>query len=213
MRKFLGFHAFLLFVGVVSGCSAVDSRSFTSIDSSHPEVTIYDNATIQELDCSVIWTCVFGNITASEPCAALEFTFDVIDPATKSALVHSAKSYWGSIGSGITEVEWGINNYIPKAVNFSKPIATCLQDKPDPVLAKSMANFPSSFCDGDFRSSCSAQSLSGWELRQKRLAQEAVKNFKDLEPTYGYTVLCNDGWVSESGGLQGACSHHGGVSG
>jgi hypothetical protein len=27
----------------------------------------------------------------------------------------------------------------------------------------------------------------------------------------GYTVICRDGWVSHSGGIQGACSHHGGV--
>ena len=29
----------------------------------------------------------------------------------------------------------------------------------------------------------------------------------------GYYVTCNDGWTSGSGGIQGACSHHGGVSG
>jgi hypothetical protein len=27
----------------------------------------------------------------------------------------------------------------------------------------------------------------------------------------GYEVTCADGWVSESGGKQGACSHHGGI--
>ncbi|MFC9352836.1 hypothetical protein [Arthrobacter sp. NPDC057013] len=27
----------------------------------------------------------------------------------------------------------------------------------------------------------------------------------------GYTVVCSDGWVSHSGGRQGACSHHGGI--
>ncbi len=26
----------------------------------------------------------------------------------------------------------------------------------------------------------------------------------------GYTVMCADGWVSHSGGIQGACSSHGG---
>lgn len=25
------------------------------------------------------------------------------------------------------------------------------------------------------------------------------------------TVTCSDGWISHSGGRQGACSHHGGV--
>lgn len=29
----------------------------------------------------------------------------------------------------------------------------------------------------------------------------------------GYYVTCNDGWISGSGGKQGACSHHGGVNG
>ena len=29
----------------------------------------------------------------------------------------------------------------------------------------------------------------------------------------GYIVMCNDGWISHSGGRQGACSHHGGVAG
>jgi len=27
----------------------------------------------------------------------------------------------------------------------------------------------------------------------------------------GYTVVCADGWVSQSGGIQGACSSHGGI--
>lgn len=27
----------------------------------------------------------------------------------------------------------------------------------------------------------------------------------------GYDVVCSDGWVSSSGGKQGACSHHGGI--
>src|SRR5664279_1086326 len=31
-------------------------------------------------------------------------------------------------------------------------------------------------------------------------------------PQYnGYTVACADGWISHSGGRQGACSHHGGI--
>ena len=29
----------------------------------------------------------------------------------------------------------------------------------------------------------------------------------------GYIVMCKDGWISHSGGRQGACSHHGGVAG
>jgi hypothetical protein len=28
----------------------------------------------------------------------------------------------------------------------------------------------------------------------------------------GYEVRCRDGWISHSGGIQGACSHHGGVA-
>jgi hypothetical protein len=28
----------------------------------------------------------------------------------------------------------------------------------------------------------------------------------------GYPVICNDGTMSDSGGIQGACSHHGGVA-
>jgi len=27
----------------------------------------------------------------------------------------------------------------------------------------------------------------------------------------GYVVTCADGWISHSGGRQGACSHHGGI--
>jgi hypothetical protein len=33
----------------------------------------------------------------------------------------------------------------------------------------------------------------------------------DLGPGNGYTVNCADGSISHSGGIQGACSHHGGV--
>jgi hypothetical protein len=35
----------------------------------------------------------------------------------------------------------------------------------------------------------------------------------DLGPGNGYTVPCADGSISHSGGIQGACSHHGGVAG
>jgi hypothetical protein len=35
----------------------------------------------------------------------------------------------------------------------------------------------------------------------------------DLGPGNGYTVPCADGTISHSGGIQGACSHHGGVAG
>jgi hypothetical protein len=34
----------------------------------------------------------------------------------------------------------------------------------------------------------------------------------DLGPGNGSTVVCRDGSISHSGGIQGACSHHGGVS-
>lgn len=30
-------------------------------------------------------------------------------------------------------------------------------------------------------------------------------------PGRGYAVTCSDGWLSHSGGIQGACSHHGGI--
>jgi hypothetical protein len=33
-----------------------------------------------------------------------------------------------------------------------------------------------------------------------------------LPPGNGYPVRCNDGSISTSGGIQGACSHHGGVA-
>lgn len=198
---------------LLAGCSVQSARTFTPMDPQHPEVTVYDNATIQAHDCSVIWGCVFGNVTAPEPCEGIEFAFDVTDTETGEVLASQTKSYWGKVKAGVTEVEWGINNDIPKAVSYSKPTATCLPEKPNPAVATSMASLPASFCEGDFKASCSAQSLSGWELRRIRLEQEAKDNFVDLDPSNGYTVLCNDGWVSESGGIQGACSHHGGVAG
>lgn len=34
----------------------------------------------------------------------------------------------------------------------------------------------------------------------------------NVDPGTGYMVICKDGWVSYSGGKQGACSHHGGIS-
>jgi hypothetical protein len=32
------------------------------------------------------------------------------------------------------------------------------------------------------------------------------------DPGNGYPVVCADGWLSHSGGIRGACSHHGGIS-
>jgi hypothetical protein len=213
MPRFKISFALLVSIALLSGCSAESARTFTPMDPLHPEVTVYDNATVQAHTCSVIWACVFGNVTAPEPCEGIEFAFDVLDSESGKVLASQTKSYWGKVKAGVTDVEWGINNALPKSVSFSKPSATCLTEKPNPEVAKSMATLPASFCEGDSKSYCSAESPSGWELRRIRLEQEAKDNFVDLDPGNGYTVLCNDGWVSESGGIQGACSHHGGVAG
>lgn len=204
---------FAILTMLLAGCSVQPQRTFTPIEAPHPVVVPYDGAKVANLDCSVIWSCSFGNLTSSQNCEAVMFTFDVTDPESGETLVKGATSYWKSVRAGATEVEWGVNNDIPKPQKFSIPIATCLTEPPNPVFATSLSNFPASFCDGDFKGSCSAQSLSGWEMRQIRLKQEAIVGFSDEESTHGYTILCSDGWVSESGGIQGACSHHGGVAG
>jgi hypothetical protein len=200
-----------IFLASVSACQAVVVRPQTQIDPAHPWVVPLDQEAAPNYSCETIWICQPVNITASVACDYLVFDFTITNTATNEVLVRNARSYWGAVPAGLTQVEFGYNNAVFNQTSFSTPVATCLDKQPDEQTLKSLQEFPSSFCEKGIEYGCSASSLTAWEL--DRMSREAEsKEGSDYTGGSGYEVTCEDGWISESGGIQGACSHHGGVA-
>jgi hypothetical protein len=207
----------------LSGCTVQEVRTQTPIDPKHPWVVQLPQEMVQGQDCTTIWICSFVNVTASTSCEHLVFDFEIVDAATRETVVSRARSYWGYLPQGLTQVEYGFNNPIFQSTAFSKPVATCLDSEPGPAVLSSMQDFDSSFCTGDWPEPCSSSSVSGWEIENLYGTKfpADIKNSLIPSQTYdvpsdfsisGYTVICEDGWVSQSGGKQGACSGHGGIA-
>jgi hypothetical protein len=222
MKKSLIFASILLFPLLVSGCTVGEVRTQTPIDPKHPWVVQVPSEQVLNQECDSLWICSFANVTSSISCEHLVFDFEIIDAVTRETVVPQARSYWGFIPKGLTQVEYGFNNPILQITAFSKPIATCLDSLPAPEIVASMQDFDSSFCEGDWAAACSKNSVSGWQIENHYTTQFPIEVQRDNNsPTYappvnfsisGYTVICEDGWVSQSGGKQGACSSHGGVA-
>jgi hypothetical protein len=203
---------FVVFASLfLAGCSSNLPQSYAPLPPAAPTVTAYSQEQIDAHDCSVIYLCVVGYLTTSEACVAVEFEFNVLDHKNSAILVDGAKSYWGSVPSGVTEVEWGVNNGVTGSISYTPPVAKCLTETPNYQVARAVFDFPNGYCDGRPSAACSSVAMTGWELDQH--ASGGTNEPWGNGGGNGYTVICNDGWVSESGGLQGACSHHGGVSG
>lgn len=222
MKPNLSLVSVLIAALFASGCTSQEVRTQTPIDSKHPWVVQLPQEMVQEHDCTTIWICSLVNVTASTSCDHLVFDFEIIDAVSRETVVPQAQSYWGFIPKGLTQVEFGFNNPILQSTAFSKPIATCLDYLPEPDVISSMQNFRKTFCDGDWEEACSKNSVSGWEIEnfyesefpielQREKASNTYRAPKDFSIS-GYTVICEDGWVSQSGGKQGACSSHGGIA-
>ncbi len=195
----------------LAGCASTSMGSQSTVEPANPILTTYSQEMINAHHCTEIYRCVLGNVAVAEPCTALEFEFDVLNPETSEVLVKGAKSYWGSVGVGLTDVEWGVNNAVSKAMTYSVPEVKCLTEKPDDLVARAVYDFPDGYCEGLGIGACTSFAMTGWEIDQYNAG--TTTDPWGAGSGDGYTVVCNDGWVSQAGGKQGACSHHGGVSG
>ena len=202
--------AFVLVLSL-AGCASAISESQSAVEPANPILTTYSQEKINAYQCTEIYRCVIGNVAVSTPCTALEFQFDVLNSKTSEVLVKGAKSYWGYVGVGLTDVEWGVNNAVSKAMTYSVPVVKCLTEEPDALVARAVYDFPDGYCEGLGVGACTSFAMTGWEIDQYNAG--TTSDPWGSGSGDGYTVVCNDGWVSESGGIQGACSHHGGVSG
>jgi len=222
VKKFLTLAYLLLASLVFSGCTVQEVRTQTPIDPKHPWVVQIPSELVQNEECGTLWICSFVNVTSSTRCEHLVFDFEIIDAVTRETVVPQARSYWGYIPEGLSQVEYGFNNPLLQSTAFSKPIATCLDSLPTPDVISSLQTFAPSFCESDWLAACSKHSISGWEVENLYATQFPIEvqrdnNLQSYNPPEdfsmsGYTVICEDGWVSQSGGKQGACSHHGGVA-
>lgn len=207
----------LLFIAIVSAfslsaCQGTVVRPQSQIDPKRPWVVQLGTKTVADYNCETVWACQPVNITASEACDYLVFDFQITDTATGKLLVPNARSYWGAIDSGLHQVEYGYNNPIFKATSFSKPIATCLKSAPNKQVKDSLQAFPDAFCEKGLELGCSANSITAWELEELANEDQGGAGSSGGDGGAGYSVVCEDGWVSESEGIQGACSHHGGIA-
>jgi len=222
MKKPLTIPLLLLASLLVSGCTVQEARTQTPIDPKHPWVVQVPSEQVLNQECDSLWICSFVNVTSSISCEHLVFDFEIIDAVTRETVVPQARSYWGFIPKGLTQVEYGFNNPILQSTAFSKPIATCLDSPPAPDVVASLQTFDQTFCEADWLAACSKYSISGWEIENFYSTKFPIEVQRDSNlQTYtppvdfsisGYTVICEDGWVSQSGGKQGACSSHGGVA-
>jgi hypothetical protein len=157
------------------------------------------------VSCTKYWNCTFVEVTSPSYCSALKLNFSILNGNTQAHVV-AATSYSGEIyASTPTFVELGFNNLIEKEVLFSFPLVSCTEPLVLSSWETGMYDFPSSFCDSEYPMLCSKTGVT---------AQTWTST--DETDLYwnggGSTVLCNDGWISNSGGKQGACSSHGGVA-
>jgi len=223
MKRILTLASILAASLLLTGCTVQEVRSQTPIDPKHPWVVQLPNEAVQEHECSTIWICSLVNVTASTSCEHLVFDFEIIDAESRETVVSGARSYWGYLPQGLTQVEYGFNNPVLQSTAFSKPVATCLESRPDLSVLSSMQDFDPSFCNKDWKEACRSTSVSGWEIENLYATKFPIEIQKSSIPSRsfnlpsdysgsGYTVICEDGWVSQSGGKQGACSSHGGVA-
>jgi hypothetical protein len=223
MKKFSTALLTLLLSISVTSCAVQETRTQTPIDPKHPWVVQLPQEVIQNHECTTIWICSLVNVTASASCEHLVFDFEIIDAASRETVVSGARSYWGYLPKGLTQVEFGFNNPILQSTAFSKPVASCLDSRPELTVLSSMQDFEPSFCKQDWVDACTSSSASGWELEDMYKLQFPIEIQKTILPSRsytlpsdfsgsGYTVICEDGWISQSGGKQGACSSHGGVA-
>jgi hypothetical protein len=159
--------------------------------------------------CNEFFVCIPVEITIDAPCSLVELRYDILDSETNSVLVR-ATAYARNPEVGKNVYEIGLNNYLskPELLLFTLPVGDCLDLIPLPSpIGYGMYDLPSKFCDNSSADYCSASYLSGWQIQGIEL-----QSWEGGDVPGGFPVLCRDGWISYSGGKQGACSSHGGVA-
>lgn len=211
------FGLFSIIIGlslVLSGCSTSGSYSYendaiqeSSIEPTNLAVSWFDESGDKNYECIKFWTCVFVEVKAQESCPAIVANFEISN-FDGQVLVPNASSYGSSLNRGQTAVlEIGFNNAIKEQVFFSFPTVTCTEPLMLASWETGMYNFPVSYCDPLYPDLCSQSGIPAQEWNNIGSYTPSTGSVGD-----GVAVVCNDGWVSYSGGKQGACSHHGGVA-
>lgn len=164
----------------------------------------------KDLECQEFYSCSQLYVTSRVDCPAIQLDYQILDKSEKP-IITKAVTYWGEIkADNKTYVEVGINNKISGTIKLSFPTFKCLDKDITFYSNAAMYDLPANLCD--VGSYCSASSLNGRQIDAGYSDSGYVDNGFTGDQGSGYSVVCEDGWVSPSGGKQGACSHHGGVA-
>ena len=203
---FLGVVSFFILAGAINGAnnqSQSDAPSPTTLVPNLISVNWLPESEQSKLTCSEFNICLHVKVKVAKACQSLQLTYPIYTPDT-TELIATGSSYWGSVaGNSVSNVEIGISNNLKKYPSFGLPQVKCLQKSILESPRTGMYDFPPEYCS--ISSDCYSTSVPFW-------SEDNQNNWTEPDSGgSGYQVVCNDGWVSQSGGIQGACSHHGGV--
>lgn len=221
--------ATLLFAVLITltGCATQSSTSSEQTLVNRPvSVITFDQDYLSSYECQQVWNCIPIKLSSVYDCPIVELTYEIFGSRGDAPVVESAKAYKYNIPVGETFTEYGVNNELKSGIRLGEPTATCLDQLPNAANTDSLFDLPKSMCEE--AEYCTAYSLTAFQINNVDSSDsysfDGNSSQSDLNsggsdtwtPVIGdgngYSVFCNDGSISNSGGIQGACSHHGGVA-
>ena len=224
MKKLLGFIAAVI---ILTGCVPQSGSGYESVEPTKLlTVSSFDADYISKYECKQVWNCIPIKLDSEYNCPIVELTYAIFGSKSDAPVITSAKAYKYNITEGETFTEYGVNNDLKVGIRLGDPVATCLDQLPNAANTDSLFDLPKSMCKKS--EYCTAYSLTGFQINDVEPANSYILGNDDTQTNgntggsdswspvigdgNGYAVFCNDGSISNSGGIQGACSHHGGVS-
>lgn len=207
---FLSAISFVLIMTAVNGSNSAQVVGQTAPGPSIVEAEVLEGKWVEGSNkCLLFYTCLYVELKLSKSCSNPELNFEILDSNSKkvaSAVVASA----GIRANEKTVREIGYNNKVSEQTRLTFPIVRCLSQESKYKTTRAMYNFPANFCSENQVRFCMASGPTGQEID----ANPDMNGLVDSPGVTGngYSVTCKDGWRSNSGGIQGACSHHGGVA-
>lgn len=212
----LGAYLGISLIGTLVAAQLENNSTLTSSSaiSSPPGLDDYESVEVSWLSsedasnhlCTEFYVCVPLQFFLPEACGLVEFRYLILDPESQEAIA-SAYSYFSFPEVGTNFAEVGLNNLISEQVLVSLPSAVCLDSLSfAPPSSSGLYNLPSKFCSQTGKAYCRSTSISA-----QQLLYEQGEPWTGSGSYGGYAIRCKDGWISYSGGKQGACSSHGGI--
>lgn len=220
----------------------VELKTFQCISPTRGSKSIYDNSALFEVSLNVGFpegftrvsdrvaykskvvtncldffeTCWGLEVFSASKCTGISAKFDMLDEqknvlysglqVSRNADIPSGQTKSVQFGTPSRLSEEGLGKIKLRVVSLDCVDAGFIDEA---ILADqdSRVYLPSEYCkDGLCNSNESLNEATNRVLEWMRQYPSGTSGGS------GYTVICRDGWVSQSGGKQGACSSHGGIA-